>query len=531
MSTTAAAAADDNNDDNGLIPLRSWMGIETYKTFDPTDQNDSISSPPQNNSNITCSKESIIRKTTVAYGILELLLRSKNNNDDDDGTLGQDDVIRIDNFAVHVSQKSLEPHQQPWDDIKGVSMMTPRLSLTIEEPAYLSCLLEPEEKHEQWGRYLEVEQVVTSAEPSEAVAAAGADCDTASENERVGNHRCYYLAAKVLYELLANEAFPEDSTAASTEEPARKKAKSSHHLLSQHAKGEGGFDMAAIPFQMPSVVRMQKLGIPSSLCLMTQNLLESASTGDDDQSSHDAYKSLRDVAQDLHLLLLDPDRFLFDNEVQNTENMQLRYRKEKLYGRDKEETLITDAFCRVSRGKSEAFFIGGFSGSGKSMLVDTLRVSVKNVGGYVIKHKFDAISQDRPLSGVVAAVDRLCRMVKARITPRHLAALVEKLRAEFGADIVLLARIVHSVSVLSPEFVSPVVEEETGGGDKMNTRSVSFTLLRFMRLISSPKRPVMVSYNVPIAKIRFFCLLSKERNSPLFFLCSVAAVFGRLAVG
>jgi predicted ATPase len=108
-------------------------------------------------------------------------------------------------------------------------------------------------------------------------------------------------------------------------------------------------------------------------------------------------------------------------------------------------------------------------------------------------------------------------MVKARITPRHLAALVEKLRAEFGADIVLLARIVHSVSVLSPEFVSPVVEEETGGGDKMNTRSVSFTLLRFMRLISSPKRPVMVSYIVPIAKIRFFVCSRRKEIHPFSF--------------
>eukprot|EP00985_Skeletonema_marinoi_P022322 scaffold14247_cov71-Skeletonema_marinoi.AAC.1 len=237
-----------------------------------------------------------------------------------------------------------------------------------------------------------------------------------------------------------------------------------------------------------------------------ENLLESALRGDNGQFSDDAYKSLRDVAEDLHLLLLDPDRFLFDNEVQSTENMKLRYRKEKLYGRDKEETLITDAFCRVSRGKSEAFFIGGFSGCGKSMLVNTLRARVNVVGGYVIKHKFDALSQERSLSGVISAVNQLCLMLKDRNTPQKIALLANKLRDEFGADIALLARIVKNVKVLSPEFVSTAAAEEAGGGDKMNARSVGFTLSRFMRLVSSPKHPVLGKPHVCLSVMRLLQL-------------------------
>ena len=411
-ATAAAADADDDNDDE-LIPLRNWMEIEATKktTTDPS------------NNQKTPSKETIIRKTTIAYGIVELILRPKKNNNNDDDEKHQDDnVIQIDNFAIHVLLSTEQQHHQPWDDIKGVSMLSPGLSLIIEEPAYLSCLLEPQEKHhDQWGRYLEVEQMMKSGVPqaenlkvpTEAAAAAGgADCDSAEDEEKSANHRCYYylLVAKVLYELFAHEVFPEDSsslavgTPASTEEPAPKKAKSSHHHLLSPPCAKGGFDKAEIPFQMQSIVQMQKLGIPASICLMTQNLLDSSLRGDDGQSSSDdAYKSLRDVAEDLHLLLLDPDRFVFDdNQVQtSTEKVQLRYRKEKLYGRDREETLITDAFCRVSRGTSEAFFIGGFSGCGKSMLVNTLKASVDVVGGYVIRHKFDAVSQERSLSGII----------------------------------------------------------------------------------------------------------------------------------
>jgi hypothetical protein len=233
---------------------------------------------------------------------------------------------------------------------------------------------------------------------------------------------------------------------------------------------------------------MQNLGIPASICLMTQNLLECDLRGEGGQSNNDAYKSLGVVGEDLHLLLLDPDRFLFDNENQSTDNSKLLYREEKLYGRDEEETLITDAFCRVSRGKSEAFFIDGFSGSGKSMLVNSLRERVNCVGGYVIKHKFDAMSQEKPLSGVISAVNQICQMIKKVARP----VIAKKLRDEFGVDFSLLMRLLPNVSVLSPEFVSPVIGEQSDG-DTMNVRGVCHTLLRFVRVISSPRHPVMVS--------------------------------------
>ena len=496
--------------DHLVIPLRSWMEIEAKKTplMDPK------SSPDIKNYYIS-SKESIIRKTTVAYGIVELLLRSDDiDNDDHDGTLDQD-MFQIDNFAVQMPNKESTPEQshQPWHDIRGVSMIHPELALSIEEPAYLSCLLKPEEKQGQWGRYLEVEQIMTTAVPQEenspertavAAAATGGDSD---DKGRKSHPRCHYLVAKLLYELFVHEILPDDSslavraptsTASETEERVRKRAKTSN-LLSPHAKGEErNFDKAELPFQIQSIVRMQQIGIPASICLMTNNLLESALSlrGNDGQSSDDAYKSLRDVTEDLHLLLLDPDRFLFDNEVQNAEDMKLCYRKEKLYGRDKEETLITDAFCRVSRGKSEAFLIGGYSGCGKSMLVNTLRARVNAVGGYVIKHKFDDLSRERSLSGVISAVNQLCLILKGRNTPPKVALLAKKLKDEFGADIALLARILKNVEVLSPEFVSPVAEgDECGEGDTMNARSVGFTLSRFMRLVSSPKHPVMVSHS------------------------------------
>jgi hypothetical protein len=484
-----------------LVPLRNWLQIEAAAKSSPIDRS---------------NKESFIRRTTIAYGIAELLKRTDAEK--------IDEYARIDNIVLFLSKKH---EARPGEGIKGIGMISPRLTLKIEEPSYLdlNCFLEGEERNsDQWGRYLEVELDNTSSvlprvnfggqltanhnvAPQNNNLATLAEAASAAAEEECENKRCCVFA-RLLHELLINEPLPNTnndalrysaSNGTSPTEPAQKRARKKAML----SRAKGDYDRAELTFQLPSVIRMQNMGIPASLCRMMHNLLECVSRGDDDdgaQQMHDAYKSLEGVIDDLHLLLLDPARFLFDAEglVGNSSNMRLLYRKGKLYGRDKEETLITDAFCRVSRGQSEAFFIGGFSGSGKSMLVNSLRERVNVVGGYVIKHKFDAISQERPLSGVISALNQTCQMIKDRHSPRRLFEISKKLRDEFGVDFGLLVRLLPSVSVLFPDFVRPGLVEQDG--DTMNVRSVCYSLLRFVRVVSSPVHPIMVSVSMMVLK-------------------------------
>jgi hypothetical protein len=82
----------------------------------------------------------------------------------------------------------------------------------------------------------------------------------------------------------------------------------------------------------------------------------------------DAYDTLAALSADLHLLLLEPGRFLFGTRyaraaadgggTDGAPRVPLEVRREKLYGRETEVAQIQEAFCRVSTGRSEAFFIG-----------------------------------------------------------------------------------------------------------------------------------------------------------------------------
>lgn len=425
-------------------------------------------------------KESIVRKTTVAYGIVELLIRSTNHL----STLRNDElkVICLENFAVRVFR----------GDIKGLTMLSSGLSLSIEEPSYLNYLQDDGgdgggDEGRSLGRYLEVEVISEGGKEvpdanGNFLAASMGDCEscgTDDEEREKSNRLCFYLITKMIYELFTSEPLPGNIKCENGHGPSKKRAKSEL-------------------FDLLNISQMQSMGVPLSICRMMLNLLESAAISAgiyNDGASGDAYKTLKEVGEDLHLLLFDPDRFLFDKDADVSDCMPFFYKKDKLYGRDAEEDLITDAFCRVTRGKSEAFFIGGFSGSGKSMLVNSLRARVKVVGGYVIQHKFDASSQDRPLSGVMSAVDQLCGKLNRTLNPQRLADLVTKIKDEFGADIGLLVRMLPSINVLSPDFVPSLLARQQSVenvGDTMNTHSVCFTLLRFMRIISSPRRPIMV---------------------------------------
>jgi hypothetical protein len=494
----AAAGGRARASDDVIVFLRHWMEDEFSSNI------------PQGQGR---HKESIIRKTTVAYGIVELLARCHADKKLTPLQNTEEKIIRLDNFAVCISRVKRGQHKSssPPHDIKGVSMLSSGLSLSIEEPAYLSFLDDDDEggrDDKQLGKYLEVvltsnggggnnhEITEANGDLVEAASEGGSDIiATPSEEEEKSRRLCCYLITKVLYELFTGEAFSEDNKYEGDNGHTHKRVK---------------MDLG----DLTTMERMQSLGVPVSIGRMMQNLLDSAlipahNDEEDGEHSGDVYKTPKEVGEDLHLLLFDPDRFLFDRETDVTDCMPLLYKKDKLYGRDKEEKLITDTFCRVTRGKSEAFFIGGFSGSGKSMLVNTLREKVKAVGGYVIKHKFDAISQDRPISGVISAVDQLCVMILARHTPNRLAGLVQKIKDEFGADIGLLARMLPSISLLSPDFIMPrsisvspdlthqIVDEPAV--DTMNARSVCFTLLRFVRIISSPNRPIMVSHYLQTA--------------------------------
>ncbi|MBD2495230.1 ATP-binding sensor histidine kinase [Nostoc sp. FACHB-280] len=76
---------------------------------------------------------------------------------------------------------------------------------------------------------------------------------------------------------------------------------------------------------------------------------------------------------------------------------------DKLYGRETEVNTLLDAFERVSQGATEMMLVAGFSGIGKTAVVNEVHKPIVRQRGYFIKGKYDQFNRNIPLSAFVQA--------------------------------------------------------------------------------------------------------------------------------
>ncbi len=246
---------------------------------------------------------------------------------------------------------------------------------------------------------------------------------------------------------------------------------------------------------------LHDLNTPPNIIMLVQNLVESKC--DHPLNPKNVCSSMKEASDDLHLLLHEPSRFLFTRNQFECGNSQLQFRQNRLYGREKEVSLISDAFNRVSAGESEAFFIGGYSGSGKTRLVNEVMTLVEIRGGYVLNLKFNHISEGRPLLELISAFNGLCSLIRTKKSPQELQTIVNQLSESVGADLSMLGRLLPNVYSLLPKGQMKKAREQ--GGNRMNFQSVCFILRQFMKVVSSRSHPVVLFLDD--LQVRVCCLL------------------------
>ena len=376
-------------------------------------------------------------------------------------------------------------------------MLSPRLSVNIVEPSFLLMDDDDSEQEVEMGGFLEAEF------PALKKKAHG---DAVFVNQIDEDGLCHFFGV-LLFELFCNSSPP---SATDTREIRRHANECGTEFESEKVKWSQEMErkktQIMADLRAPGilhVVRREKSRgpihsnlnvtlldelVPPSLSLVIRNLLD---CGEEDRPDN-AYESLDVVIGDLHLLLLEPSRFLFYNAPIYDEVgiPQLSFRESRLYGRENEVTLITDAFCRVSRGTSESFFIGGFSGSGKSRLVNGLMTRVSMVGGYMLMHKFDQMSHEKPLLEIIALFNDLCLLVRDKNSQQDLLVIVNDLVHVFGSDLSVLARLLPNIKVFSPQLIPTGDDQESE--HQINLRGTCFMLQRFIKIVSSGTNPVVL---------------------------------------
>jgi predicted ATPase/signal transduction histidine kinase/CheY-like chemotaxis protein len=106
---------------------------------------------------------------------------------------------------------------------------------------------------------------------------------------------------------------------------------------------------------------------------------------------------------------------------------------QKLYGRETEVSILMDAFKRVSFGATELMLVSGYSGIGKSSLINEIHKPIVSQQGYFISGKFDQLKRNIPYAALIQAFQDLIQQLLTESTDK-IAIWQTKLLEAFGSS-------------------------------------------------------------------------------------------------
>jgi predicted ATPase len=157
----------------------------------------------------------------------------------------------------------------------------------------------------------------------------------------------------------------------------------------------------------------------------------------------------------------------------------------KLYGRSREvETLLAAFRGVVESGAPELVLVSGYSGIGKSSVVNELHQALVHSRGLFASGKFDQYKRDIPYSTLAQAFQSLIRSLLGQ-SETELAAWRDALREALGPNARLVVDLVPEVELIIGAS-SPVPELPPQDAQ----RRFQFVLRRFIGVFAQPKHPL-----------------------------------------
>ncbi|MFB2896049.1 AAA family ATPase [Aerosakkonemataceae cyanobacterium BLCC-F50] len=159
---------------------------------------------------------------------------------------------------------------------------------------------------------------------------------------------------------------------------------------------------------------------------------------------------------------------------------------EKLYGRQTEVETLLNAFERVATGKTELMLVAGFSGIGKTVVVNEVHKPIVRQRGYFIKGKFDQFNRNIPFSAFVQAFrDLMAQLLSESDT--QLQKWKEKILQALGENGQVIIEVIPELECLIGK--QPAVIELSGSAAQNR-----FNLLfqKFVQVFTSVEHPLVI---------------------------------------
>ncbi len=120
---------------------------------------------------------------------------------------------------------------------------------------------------------------------------------------------------------------------------------------------------------------------------------------------------------------------------------------QKLYGRENEISDLVNVFDEAARGESRMMLVTGYSGIGKSVLVNEIRKPVTRKRGHFISGKFDQFQRNIPYSAIIQAFQILVRQCLTG-TIHEILAWKEKILKSLGPNGQVIIDVIPEVELI-----------------------------------------------------------------------------------
>ncbi|MEQ8385807.1 MAG: AAA family ATPase [Coleofasciculus sp. A1-SPW-01] len=184
---------------------------------------------------------------------------------------------------------------------------------------------------------------------------------------------------------------------------------------------------------------------------------------------------------------------------------------QKLYGREEEVVQLLDAFERVSQGAKEIILVAGYSGIGKSALVNEVHKPIVRQRGYFISGKFDQLKRNIPYASLTQAFQELIQQLLTE-SEAKLQTWKQKLLAALGSNGQIIIDVIPEVERIIG--VQPPVPQ-LGSVEFQNRFNLVFQ--KFISVFTTQEHPLVIFLDdlqwADTASLKLIKLLMNNRDS------------------
>ncbi|MBE9104799.1 serine/threonine-protein kinase PknK, partial [Nostoc cf. edaphicum LEGE 07299] len=197
---------------------------------------------------------------------------------------------------------------------------------------------------------------------------------------------------------------------------------------------------------------------------------------------------------------------------------------EKLYGRESEVQTLLEAFGHVANGGSQLMLMAGFSGIGKTAVVNEVHKPIVRWNGYFIKGKYDQFNRNIPLSAFVQAFRDLIGQLLSE-SDTQLKQWQSQILAAVGENGQLLIEVIPELEQMigkQPAFAPGVggAIAELSGGAAQNRFNLLFQ--KFIEVFTTPEHPLVMFLDdlqwADSASLNLLKLLMSQSNGGYLFI-------------